>query len=58
MMSNPHQITSADLFLSFPCPKNTARSSINNLIFYCIKQIDYIFPCVCTLIDHRICHSV
>ena len=25
--------------------KNLARSSINHLNFYCIKQIDFIFPC-------------
>ena len=24
--------------------------SINHLNFYCMKQIDYIFPCVCTVI--------
>ena len=39
----------------FSCPKN---SSINHLNFYCIKQIYNIFPCVCTLINHRRCHSV
>ena len=32
------------VFLS-SCPKNP---SINHLNFYCIKQIDNIFPCVCT----------
>ena len=26
--------------------------------FYCIKQIDCIFPCACTVIDHRRRHSV
>ena len=31
---------------------------INHLNFYCIKQIDNIFPCVCTVIDHRRRHSV
>ena len=31
------------LVFLFSCPKN---SSINHLNFYCIKQIDYIFPCV------------
>ena len=40
-------------FLS--CPQNP---SINHLNFHCIKQIDNIFPCVCTVIDHRRCHSV
>ena len=34
----------------FSCPENL---SINHLNFYCIKQIDYIFPCVYTVIDHR-----
>ena len=38
------------LFL-FSFPPNT---SINHLNFYCIKQIDYICPCVCTaLISDR-----
>ena len=27
--------------------------SINHLNFYCIKQLDYIFPCVYTIIDYR-----
>ena len=36
----PRQITSADLLLN---------PSINPLKFYCIKQIDYIFRCVCVL---------
>ena len=31
------------LVFLFSCPKNP---SINHLSFYCIKQIDYIFPCV------------
>ena len=31
---------------------------MNHLNFYCIKQIDYIFPCGCTVIDHRRRHSV
>ena len=43
------------LVFRFSCPKNP---SINHLNFYCIKQIDYIFPCVCTVIDHRRRHSV
>ena len=30
----------------------------NHLNFYCIKQIDYMFPCVCTVIDHRRRHNV
>ena len=38
------QITSADLFLFFHAHRN---SSIKHLHFYCIKQIDYIFLCVC-----------
>ena len=38
--------------------KNLTRSSINNLNFYCMKQIDYIFPCVCTVIDPKRRHSV
>ena len=45
--------TSLDLFLSFPMPQNHAKFLINHLNFYCIKQIDNIFPCVCTVIDHR-----
>ena len=44
MGSNPRQITSADLFFFFDAPKNP---SINYLHFYCIKQIDDIFPFVC-----------
>ena len=44
----------ADLFLSFSTPQTT----INHLNFYCIKQIDNIFLCVCTVIDHRRRHSV
>ena len=31
------------LVFLFSCPKNP---SINHFNFYCIKQIDYIFPCV------------
>ena len=31
------------LVFLFSCPKHP---SINHLNFYCIKQIDYIFPCV------------
>ena len=34
------------------------NSQINHLNFYCIKQIDYIFPCVCTVKDHKRRHSV
>ena len=41
MASNPRQITSADLFFFFSCPQNP---SVNHLNFYCIKQIDNIFP--------------
>ena len=55
MASTPRQITSADFFFCFLCLPN---SSISHLDFYCIKQIDYIFPCVCTVIDHRRRHSV
>ena len=43
------------LVFLFSCPKN---SSVNHLNFYCMKQIDYIFSCVCTVIDHRRHHSV
>ena len=43
------------LVFLFSCPSNP---SINHLNFYCIKQIEYIFPCVCTVIDHRRRHSV
>ena len=35
------------LVLLFLYPKNP---SINHLNFYCIKQIDYIFLCVCTVL--------
>ena len=38
------------VFLS-SCPQNPPKSS------YCIKQIDYIFPCVCTVVDRRIRHK-
>ena len=38
------------LVFHFSCPPN---SWINHLHFYCIEQIDYIFPCACTVIDHR-----
>ena len=31
---------------------------ITSADFYCIKQIDNIFPCMCTVIDHRRRHSV
>ena len=31
------------LVFLFSCPQNP---SINHLNFYCIKEIDYIFPCV------------
>ena len=31
---------------SFLCPKNHL---INHFNFYCKKQIDYIFPCMCTV---------
>ena len=43
------------LVFLFSCPKNP---SINHLNFYCIKQTDYIFPYVCTVIDHRRRHNV
>ena len=43
------------LVFLFSCPKSP---SINHLNFYCMKQIDYIFPCVCTVIDHRRRHGV
>ena len=51
--STPYHV-SALVFL-FSCPKNP---SINHLNFYCVKQIDNIFPCVCTVIDHRRRHNV
>ena len=51
MTSNPRQRTCFSFFV----PQNF---SINHLNLYCIKQIDYIFPCVCTVIDHRRRHSV
>ena len=46
--------TSADLFFFF----NDQKSFNKSLDFYCIKQIDYIIPCVCIVIDHRRRHSV
>ena len=27
---------------------------LNNLNFYCIKQVDYIFPCVCTVMFYTL----
>ena len=41
------QIHVSRLVFLFPCPPNP---SINHLNFYCIKQIDYIFPCWCTVL--------
>ena len=38
------------VFFHAPNMKHPTRSSINHLNFYCIKRIDYIFPCVCTVI--------
>ena len=38
------------VFFHAPNMKHLTRSSINHLNFYCIKRIDYIFPCVCTVI--------
>ena len=43
------------LVFLFLCPPNP---SIKHFNFYCIKQLDYIFPCVCTVIDHTRRHSV
>ena len=43
-------ITSADLF--FHCPKSFSKP-FEFYILYFIKQIDYISPCVCTVIYHR-----
>ena len=43
------------LVFLFSCPKNPP---INYLNFYCMKQMDYIFPCVCAVIDHRRRYSV
>ena len=51
--SNPRQITSADLFFFLHAPQHPA---INHLSFYCIKQIDYISPCVrayCNRLQNR-----
>ena len=45
------QITLPDSYFSVHAPK--IRQYINHLNFYCIKQIDYVFPSVCTVIDHR-----
>ena len=39
--STPYHVSG--LVFLFSCPQNP---SINHLNFYCIKQIDYIFPCV------------
>ena len=47
MTSNPCQRTCFYFFMS--------QISLN---FYCIKQIDYIIPCVCTVINRRRRHSV
>ena len=45
MASNPRHITSADLFFFSHVPKFFNKP----FEFYCIKQIDNIFPCVCVL---------
>ena len=42
-LSSPTNTYVSRLVFLFSYPKN---SSINHLNFYCIKQIDYIFPCV------------
>ena len=58
LLKNTHrwrQIHVNRLVFLFSCPKN---HSISHLNFYRIKQIDYIFPCVCSVIDHRRRHSV
>ena len=49
-----HAISRQQTCFSFFMPQNP---SINHLNFYSIKQIDNIFPCVCTEMDHRRCHS-
>ena len=50
MASNPrHADHVSGLVFVFSCPPNP---SVNHLNFYCIKQVDYIFPCVCTVISH------
>ena len=57
-MSNPrqiHVISRQRTCFSFFMPPNP---SINHLNFYCTKQTDNIFPCVCTVIEHRRRHSV
>ena len=41
-----------------PFPHTLKNPSINHLNFYCIKQRDYTFSCVCTVIDHRRYHSM
>ena len=42
------------LVFLFSCPPPPPEiPSINHLKFYCIKHIDYIFPCICTVIDHK-----
>ena len=51
--STPHHVSG--LIFIFSCPQN---HSVHHLNFHCIKQIDYIFPCVCTLIDNRKCHRL
>ena len=43
MVSNSTSDHVSWLVFLFSCPQNP---SINHLNFYCIKQIDYIFPCV------------
>ena len=47
------EITSADLFFFFHDTKSFKKPSE----FLFIKQIDNIFPCVCTVIDHRRRHK-
>ena len=48
MTSNPCISHLRICFSFFHAPKPW----INHLNFYCIKQMDKIFPCVCTVIDH------
>ena len=46
------------VFFHAPNMKHPTRSSINHLNFYCIKRIDYIFPCVRVYCNSMICNSM
>ena len=50
-----HAIHVSELVFLFSCPPNPW---INLLNFYCIKQVDNILACVCTVLYNRRHHSV